>query len=332
MISFSPGKETVARVFDSLLGGVAPRPIALVSTISKDGIRNLSPFSFYNAFGGNPPTIAFSPSRRRRDNTTKDTYHNLIATEECVVQAVTYSIVQQVNLASGEFDADTDEFIRSGLTPIPSELVKPARVKESPFQMECRLKQMIALGDGPGSGNLAICEVIRFHVSEEIVDENGVIIPDRIDLVGRNSAHFYTRAHGPAIFEVATPLSKNIVGYDGLPGHVKESPILSANNLGRLGNVKAIPTVEEAKKLLAECKAVDIGQTAFANYQKNDDYRSMLAACISMARGQNAEAIEMFHSTAKVALKTDEVEFAWKVLVLSSLSNEELVNLQEKHS
>jgi flavin reductase (DIM6/NTAB) family NADH-FMN oxidoreductase RutF len=198
MLHIDPKEKSVGEVFDYLLGGVAPRPIALVSTLSADGEPNLAPFSFFNAFGGNPPTVAFSPSRRRRDGTTKDTYHNLMATKECVIQVVTYEIHQQVNLASGEYEAGVDEFAKSGFTPVASDIVKPARVAESPFQMECKLKEIINLGDGPGSGNLCICEVVRFHIDERLFNDKGVIDPQLIDLVGRNSARFWTRAHGDA--------------------------------------------------------------------------------------------------------------------------------------
>lgn len=194
-----------------LLGGVGPRPIALVSTISKEGISNLSPFSFFNAFGSNPPIVAFSPSRRGRDGSFKDTYYNLKETKECVIQAVPYNIVKQVNISSAEYPRGVDEFVESGLTPIDSVVVKPKRVKESPFQMECRLYDLIHLGDKPGSGVLAICEVLVFHVSENVF-KDGSIHPDCLDLVGRNGGEFYTRASGAALFELPKPPNPNSSG------------------------------------------------------------------------------------------------------------------------
>ncbi len=187
-----------------LVGGVSPRPIALVSTLSKDGINNLAPFSFFNAFGSNPPMVAFCPARRTRDGTLKDTYHNLMATKECVIQAVTYSMVKQVNITSAEWPPEVSEFEKSGLTPIPSHIVKPKRVKESPFQMECRLKQMISFGEGKGSGNIAICEVLLFHIAEKVL-KDGLIYPPFLDVVGRCGGVFYTRASGDALFELPQP-------------------------------------------------------------------------------------------------------------------------------
>src|SRR3989338_1311594 len=187
-----------------LTGGVGPRPIALVSTLSQDGKRNLAPFSFFNAFGSNPPIVAFSPARKTRDGGLKDTYNNLIQTKECVVQAVTYAMAKQVNICSAEFAPGVDEFIESGLTPIDSLKVKPPRVKESPFQMECVLKQMMSLGEKPGSGNLAVCEVLVFHIAESVY-KDGIIHPDLMDLVARNGGHFYTISKCNALFELEKP-------------------------------------------------------------------------------------------------------------------------------
>src|SRR5690606_39340671 len=209
------------KVHRIMLGGIAPRPIALVSTLSEDGIPNLTPFSFFNAFGSNPPIIAFSPARRGRDASLKDTYHNLVRTRECVVHSVTYDMVEQISLASTEYPSEVDEFIKSGLTPIDSDIVKPKRVKESPFQMECRLLQMHSFGDGGASANIAICEVLKFHVAEDIF-RNGIIQPDLIDLVARMSANYYCRANGNAIFEVEKPVNKKGIGYDNLPQHIKD--------------------------------------------------------------------------------------------------------------
>ncbi|MDF1545396.1 MAG: flavin reductase family protein [bacterium] len=242
--TFDSADHSIPELHHLLLGGVAPRPIALVSTISADGVRNLSPFSFFNAFGANPPVVAFSASRRGRDGSLKDTFNNLIATNECVIHAVTYDIAQQTSLASTEYGPEVDEFTKSGLTPIPADLVKPSRMEESPFAMECKLMQMVPLGDGPASGNLAICEVIRFHVAEEIC-RDGVILPDLIDLVGRNSASFYTRASGAAMFEIEKPIGRKGIGFDALPKAIRESQILSGNNLAQLANCERPPTEKE---------------------------------------------------------------------------------------
>ncbi|MBZ0199467.1 MAG: flavin reductase family protein, partial [Ignavibacteriaceae bacterium] len=249
MIHFTPSEKKVPEVHQMLLGGIGPRPIALVSTLNKNGQNNLSPFSFYNVFGANPPIIAFSPSRRGHDATLKDTYHNLYETKECVVQSVTYSMVEQISLASTEYPSEVDEFIKSGLTPIDSDLVKPKRVKESPFQMECKLVEIKSYGEGGAAANMAICEVIKFHVAEDIFI-NGIIQPDLIDLIGRMSGNFYCRAKGSAIFEVEKPIRKKGIGYDAVPMFIKSSHIYSANNLGKFGNTEFIPTSTEVDEFI----------------------------------------------------------------------------------
>ncbi len=228
-----------------LCGGVGPRPIALASTVSREGIRNLAPFSFFNAFGSNPPMVAFAPNRRGRDGTVKHTYLNAVATGEFVIAAVTHAMLQQMNVASAEFPAGVDEFVKSGLTPLPARLVAPALVGESPFQMECQLHREVELGTGPGSGLMLIGEVVAFHLDERCL-EGGILHPDRLDLVGRNGGAFYTRASGAALVEVAKPVGRPI-GYDALPGALKASRILTGNDLGRLANSEAIPDPQVAE-------------------------------------------------------------------------------------
>ncbi|MBT6842815.1 MAG: flavin reductase family protein [Candidatus Melainabacteria bacterium] len=187
-----------------LIGGIGPRPIAFVSTISRDEIPNLAPFSFFNAFSSNPPVVIFSPARSSNpEKPFKDTYTNLVETKECVVQMVSYEMREQMKLCAQDLDADINEFDISGLTQIPSDIVKAPRVKESPFQMECKLLEMKQLGDQPGAGNLAICEVLKFHVDESVFKPGSQRIdPQAIDLIGRNGEHYYTRASGDAIFEI----------------------------------------------------------------------------------------------------------------------------------
>lgn len=187
-----------------LIGGIGPRPIAFVSTLSKDGAINLAPFSFFNAFSSNPPVVIFSPARSSNpEKPFKDTYTNLIETKECVVQMVSYEMREKMKLCAQDLDADINEFDISGLTQIPSDIVKAPRVKESPFQMECKLLEMKQLGDQPGAGNLAICEVLKFHVNESVFKPGSQRIdPQAIDLIGRNGEHYYTRASGDAIFEI----------------------------------------------------------------------------------------------------------------------------------
>jgi len=222
-----------------LCGGVAPRPIALASTISQAGIRNLSPFSFFNAFGSNPPTVAFAPNRRGRDGTVKHTYLNAVATGEFVIAAVSHAMLHQMNVASAEWPDGVDEFPKSGLTPLPARVVQPALVAESPFQMECRLQQVVELGSGPGSGLMLIGEVLAFHVREDCFVD-GLLHPDALDLIGRNGGAFYTRASGAAVFQVPKPAGKPL-GYDALPEALKRSRLLTANDLGQLANSPGLP-------------------------------------------------------------------------------------------
>lgn len=225
-----------------LCGGITPRPIALVSTIDGEGDRNLAPFSFFNAFGSNPPTIAFAPNRRGRDGSLKDTYRNIQATKEFGVATVSFAMTEQMNISSADYPSTIDEFVKSGFTPEKAKFIKPMLVKESPFQMECRLNQIIELGSGPGSGLMIIGEVLCFHIAEDCL-LNNLPDPERLDQVGRNGGSFYTRAHGAALFQVAKPSGKP-VGYDALPASLKASTFLTANDLGRLANTDHIPSFE----------------------------------------------------------------------------------------
>lgn len=261
MYSFDPKELDLKHRHQLLIGGVAPRPIALVSTQSKDGKDNLAPFSFFNAFGSNPPVIAFSAARRGRNGTTKDTYNNLMETQECVVHIVTYSIVEQMNVASTEYPTGVDEFTKSGFTKIKSDIVKPYRVKESPFHMECKLRQMVPLGDQPASGNLAICDVVRFHIAEEMYVNNRVMV-EKMDQVSRNGGPYYTRAFPPSMFSIVQPTTEIGVGYDQLPKAFKTSDELSANDLGQLATVVQIPTKEECKAFTQSLHMQDLMATA----------------------------------------------------------------------
>lgn len=308
MLSIDPKAIPVARVQSLLLGGVSPRPIALVSTISKDGINNLSPFSWFNAFGSNPPTVVISPSRRIRDGSLKDTYHNLVDTRECVIHAVTYDMVQQASLSSTEYAPDVDEFIKSGFTPIPSEVVKAKRVKESPFHMECTVTQIVESGTGPGSGNLVICEVVRFHLDERIT-EGGVIRPYLADFVARSSANYYIRASGSAIFEIVKPLDRTGMGFDNLPDYLKRSHILTANNLAQLANCESIPSIDNARKYLKDFAPQSFNEDAFAEAMTAGDYKTMLS--MSMSGSER----EQFERSIRTALGKDDTTFAWHVAV-----------------
>lgn len=317
MFHYEPKDLSVPEVHKLLLGGVAPRPIALVSTISKDGINNLSPFSFFNAFGANPPIVAFSAARRGRDATLKDTYNNLIETKECVIQAVTNSMVEQVSLASAEYTPDVDEFLKSGLTPVDSDLVRPKRVKESPYQMECKLLEMHSFGEGGASANIAICEVLKFHVAEDLFT-NGIIDPIKIDLVARMSGDFYTRS-GSGVFIVEKPVGKKCIGYDNLPKHIRESEIYSANDLGKFGNSESIPGDDEVTEFIQKVGEEKIekfedGYEAFLKYQRSADHRSMLKAVLNFKENKKSN-LEL---TAKCALSNNDSDFAWKVAIYAA--------------
>lgn len=321
MKHYAPNELTVSEVQRLLQGGIGPRPIALVSTVSKDGINNLTPFSFFNVFGANPPVIAFSPARRGRNATLKDTYLNIIQTKECVVQAVTYAMVEQVSLASTEYETGIDEFVKSGLTPIDSDLVKPKRVKESPFQMECKLLDMMSYGEGGASANIAICEVLKFHVDEDIF-VNGLIHPNKIDLVARMSGDFYCRAFGENIFEVEKPITKKGVGYDQIPEFIRSSNVYTANNLGKLGNIESIPSVDSVNAYIDEIKALtlpDFEQTlpAFNRYKRDKNYKYMLKYLLDDLALDVKLKRQLFEETVKVALESNQTEIAWKIALFA---------------
>ena len=311
MLHYEPKDLSVREVHRLILGGVAPRPIALVSTISKVGINNLSPFSFFNAFGANPPIVAFSPSRRGRNATLKDTYNNLMDTKECVIQSVTYSLVEQVSLASAEFPPEFDEFIKAGLTPIDSDLVKPKRVKESPFQMECKLVEMKSFGEQGASANLAICQVLKFHVAEDLFTD-GVIDPVKIDLVARMSGDFYSRA-GSDVFTLKMPGNKKCIGYDQIPEHIRNSEIYSANDLGKFGNSELIPSQADVDSFIKSFREEKIdgfeeGTEAFLRYKRQGDYKKMFKSALSLEENKK-RYIEL---AVKSALKNNDMNFAWK--------------------
>lgn len=323
MLHYEPKNLSVPEVHRLLLGGVAPRPIALVSTISSTGINNLSPFSFFNAFGANPPIVAFSPSRRGRDASFKDTYLNLKDTGECVIQSVTYDMVEQINLASTEYPSDVDEFVKSGLTPIASDLVKPKRVKESPFQMECKVRDLLSYGAGGASANMAVCEVIKFHVAEDIF-KDGIIHPDKINLVARMSGDFYTKTGGDSIFILEKPTRKFGIGYNKLPECIKNSIVFSANDLGKLAGINALPSNDEIRNFVAEIESsemenFELSEEALDRYQRNKEYPKMFKALISLKKINSPINKFMFEQCAKAALDSGDLIFAWRTLLFANL-------------
>ncbi|MBW6458998.1 MAG: flavin reductase family protein [Bacteroidales bacterium] len=287
MHSFSPSDITTQRIHQLLLGSIGPRPIAFASTVDAEGRPNLSPFSFFNVFGVNPTTLIFSPSRRGRDNTTKHTYENVKVVPEVVINVVTYEMVNQASLASSEFPGGVDEFEKAGFTKLVSEKVKPFRVKESPVQLECRVRDVIETGQGGGAANLVICEVLLMHISEDVLAEDGLIDQEKIRLIGRMGRDWYCKAFGEGIFKVEKPLSSIGIGVDALPEQVRLSKILSGNDLGLLGNLPVMPSREEIDNM---AKQVNVARLL----QSGDKAHALqLLAKELISRGEVYEALKI---------------------------------------
>jgi flavin reductase (DIM6/NTAB) family NADH-FMN oxidoreductase RutF len=252
MKTIDPNTLDLRDLHQFLIGAVAPRPIAFVSTVDEEGNANLAPYSFFNVFSAKPPVFIFSSNRRGRDNTIKDTLNNVEATGEVVINMVSYDIVQQMSVCSIDYPEGVSEFKKSGLTPVASELVRPPRVKEAPVQFECKVQQVIKLAETGGAGNLIICELVMMHFSEHILGENGRINPHKIDLMGRMGQSYYVRASGEAIHAIHRSSRQIGVGYDQLPKSVRESIILTGNNLGQLAGISTIPDTEAVLELKTE--------------------------------------------------------------------------------
>jgi len=281
---------------DLLLGAVAPRPIALASTVDGKGMVNLSPFSFFNIFSTRPPVLIFSPSRRQRDNTTKHTLENILETMEVVINVVSYTMVEQVSLASSEYEKGVKEFVKAGLTEIKSERVRPPRVKESPVSFECQVLEVKSLGTQGGAGNLVICEVLLIHAQDFIFNAQGKVDPQKIDNVARMGENYYCRANGESIFEVPKPIMPVGIGIDALPSEIKNSPVLTGNNLGRLANIDRIPTPDEVK-IFSEDFNYDL-------IQSNGDDR-----------------VTAIHKQAQIFLTRGELQKAWLLLLSAKYQN-----------
>lgn len=288
MPSFEPHVLSPMQLQSYLQTAIAPRPIAFASTIDINGKPNLSPFSFFNVFSSNPPILVFSPARRVRNNTIKHTLINCEATKQVVINIVDYSIVQQMSLSSTEYPDGVNEFVKSGLTMLPSDMIKPYRVAESPVQFECKVNEIIALGNQGGAGNLIICEVVKIHIKENILDENCMIDQQKIDLVARLGSNWYTRAN-EGLFEVEKPLITLGIGVDQIPDFIKESKVFDGNDLGKLGNIETLPTEEE----------INI-------FVKNN---------VAVKGVLSSDDTEKIHLKAKEYLNNNEVLSAWKVLL-----------------
>lgn len=295
MITYDPAIEKTGKIHNIILSSVAPRPIAFAATIDNKGNPNLSPFSFFNAFGAKPPILVFSPSRRVRDNTTKHTLENIKETMEVTINVVNYAMVHQTSLASTEYPKGVNEFIKAGFTQLPSEKVRPPRVKESPVQYECKVLQIIETGTEGGAGNLVICEAIMIHVSEEILDAEGKIDQHKIDLVARMGGNIYCRASGNALFQVEKPISRSGIGVDQIPERIRNSKILTGNDLGKLGNVEVLPLTEEVSAM--------------------NDSEEVNAVLVSI-ESKEEKRIRL-HKLAKRNLDDGKVNDSWKILLIS---------------
>jgi flavin reductase (DIM6/NTAB) family NADH-FMN oxidoreductase RutF len=292
MLSLDPKELPQPKLHQYLLGAIGPRPIAFASTIDDQGRPNLAPYSFFNVFSSNPPILIFSPARRGRDNTTKHTLENALAHRECVINIVNYDMVEQMSLASTEYPMGVSEFEKTGLTPLASDVVKPFRVKEAPVQFECKINDVVALGTQGGAGNLVICEVVRIHVAESILDEEGRISPIKIDQVARMGGHWYTRAN-KGLFQLPQPMTQIGIGFDALPTDIKTSHILTGNELAQLAGVESIPNETEV----------------------NEYKLTELADVFMEFEGRAAELEVQLHSLAKELLQQKKVVEAWMTLL-----------------
>jgi flavin reductase (DIM6/NTAB) family NADH-FMN oxidoreductase RutF len=292
MLSLDPKELPQPKLHQYLLGAIGPRPIAFASTLDAEGRPNLAPYSFFNVFSSNPPILIFSPARRGRDNTTKHTLENALVNRECVINIVNYAMVEQMSLASTEYPEGVSEFAKSGLTPIASEVVKPFRVKEAPVQFECKINDVVALGTQGGAGNLVICEVVRLHVSEDILDEDGRISPVKIDQVARMGGHFYTRAN-QGLFQLPQPMTQVGIGFDKMPDDVRTSQILTGNELAQLAGVESLPNETEVN----EYKLTELADL-FMEYE-----------------GRAGELEQQLHLKAKALVAEKKIADAWMTLL-----------------
>lgn len=288
MTSFEPKDLSTGRLHGYLLSAVAPRPIAFASTVDSEGRPNLSPYSFFNVFSANPPILIFSPARRVRDNSIKHTLENVRAIKEVVINVVNYDIVQQTSLSSTEYAKGVNEFDKAGLTMLKSDLVKPFRVAESPIQMECKVNEIIELGNEGGAGNLVICEVLKLHISNDVLDTDEKIDQNKLDLVARAGGSYYNRAN-KGYFEIPKPLSTLGIGVDAMPETIKNSMFLTGNDLGMLGNVEQLPSKDEI---------VDFIENVGERYPNLKDM-----------------SVREKHKIARNYLSYGDVDSAWKLLL-----------------
>jgi len=293
MLTFNPQEISVQRLHQLLLGSIGPRPIAFASTMNLSGQANLAPFSFFNVFSANPPILIFSPARSGRTNETKDTYKNVKELPEVVINIVNFDIVHQMSLASSPYSPGISEFEKAGLTPIPSETIQPFRVAEAPVQFECRVNEVKELGHEGGAGNLIICEVLRMHVREDLIDEKGLIDQHKIDLVSRMGGDWYVRANEHSMFEIKKPITTCGIGFDVLPVDIRNSRVLSGNDLGQLAGIEELPNETDVN----EYKLIELSEL-FVSLEN--------------------DAVELeaqLHQKAKALLSENKLEEAWLTLL-----------------
>ena len=293
MLTIDPSELGNPKTHHYLLGAVGPRPICFASTIDKNGVPNLAPFSFFNVFSSNPPVAIFSPARSGRTGQQKDTYNNVKSIPEVVINLVDYNMVEKMSLASSPYEPEIDEFIKSGLTPIDSETIRPFRVKESPVQMECEVFNVMELGETGGAGNLIMCKIKKIHIQKGILDDNQMIDQQKIDLVSRMGGNWYCRTDANSMFEIAKPITTCGIGIDKMPKDILYSEILTGNDLGKLGGIEALPNETEVN----EYKLVELGDL----FVELEDHPSELE--------------NKLHQIAQILLKEDKLEEAWKTLL-----------------
>ena len=293
MASFTPSEMSIPQVHGFLLTAVSPRPIAFASTVDKEGNPNLAPFSFFNVFSSRPPVMIFSPARSGRTGKTKDTLNNVLEVPEVVINIVNYPMVHQMSLASSPYAPDVNEFEKAGFTPVASETIKPFRVKESPAQFECTVREVISLGDHGGAGQLVIAEVQRFHIHDDLLTPEGKLDPIKLDAVARNGANWYTRANAETMFEVTKPITTIGIGLDQIPEDIRSSHILSGNDLGQLGNAEELPNETDVN----EYKLIDLSEV----FMDLED--------------EPAKLEQTLHQRAKDLLAEGKVDEAWMTLL-----------------
>ncbi|MFM7683130.1 MAG: flavin reductase family protein [Bacteroidota bacterium] len=293
MLTLDPKELPIPKLHQYLLGAIGPRPIAFASTVDENGNPNLAPFSFFNVFSANPPILIFSPARSGRNNTTKDTYNNVKVVPEVVINVVNYDIVHQMSLASSPYAPGVSEFEKAGFTAVKSDLVKPFRVGESPVQFECKVNEVVELGHEGGAGNLIISEVVKIHINEAVLDANGMIDQHKIDLVSRMGGDWYCRADQNSMFEIKKPITTCGIGFDALPFDVRNSKILTGNELGHLAGIEALPNETDVN----EYKLIELSDLFVSLEEKPTELEQKL------------------HVRARELLKENKLEEAWMTLL-----------------